>query len=148
LPADGSEDAAVRRNRLLSAYIFAIDVAHHEYEVSLWTSLGRSGRGAAQGFPRAIDGVAAALAGPRRPSEVREELRRRILDLVVRQIRANRAAAHAILVTKLQLPYSEWNSCAALFDVGSYIDSGSPGVALDALGALIASAAHEGGAER
>lgn len=143
--ADRAEDPQARRNRLVGANVLAIDMAHHDYERSILSAAGRARRGSASSssrtpdiegrdLSRALSAASAILARTGGAIES-DYLRDQILTLILTQMRANRAARHAVIVRRSALPYDEWNACMALSDVQAYEQAGTVNAALAALAA-------------
>lgn len=141
---DLSEGAAARRNRLVAAQMFVVDAAYLQYERRLLRYARGNGRRAAGDLSRALRATD-SLPLANRGAVGRNYLSDQILTILMTQMRTNRAASRAILTGRFELPYDQWNACAALSDVVAYEQAGT---LAGALAALAASAARPGEPER
>lgn len=159
--AELPETAKAGRNRLVTAYMFGIDLAYYEYERSLLdavrehdlgastASLGRSTIGSVVGeeaLAEALSTANASVTGAHAAID-RDYLLNQALTTLQTQMRANRAAQRALLLRHMSLAYGDWTSCTALSDVLAYEQAGTLNAALAALAALAARANSEGEAQ-
>lgn len=160
-PGDAAraEGGLMARNRLVTAYMAAVDVAYHDYERRLLDSV-RSGDDvgasmetlglAANSGPigddalaRSLTTTSGAVAGTRAVVG-RDYLLDVAIGVLQTQMRANRATQRAIILERLRLPLADWATCVALSDVLAYEQAGTLNAALAALAASAAEANEEG----
>jgi hypothetical protein len=148
------ESAEERRNRLVTAYVFAVDVAYNEYERNLLDAVRENDTGAATaslglsaiasviGIPnlaRALDTTNAIVTGTH-TAIGRDYLINQTLTTLQTQMRASRDTQRALILRRLGLRIDQWSSCTALSDALAFEQAGTLNAAI---AAVSASAARE-----
>ena len=151
-------EARARRNRLVSAYIFAVDLAYYQYERNLLDSIRDNDLGAAsaslllssigsvigdQNLARALSTTNSIVTGTHTAID-RDYLLNQTITVLQTQMRANRATQRALIITRRALDYEDWDSCMALSDVLAFEQSGTLNGALASVAADAASAQRQG----
>lgn len=154
LPGDGSETREGRRNRLVSAYMFAADVAYNQYERNLLDSIRENDLGATSAslmlstvgsvvgveeLARALD-VTNSLVTGTHTAIGRDYLLNQTLTTLQTQMRASRNTQRALILRRFDLSTTDWNSCMALSDVVAFEQAGTLNAAIAAAAASAATA--------
>ena len=153
-----SADAATRRNRLVSAYMFAVDLVYQSYERNLLNSVREDNLGAAvtslalssigsvignQDVARALSTTNSIVTGTH-TAIGRDYLLNQTLTVLQTQMRANRATQRALIIRRRSLDYGAWDSCMALSDVLAFEQAGTLNGAIAAVAADAADAQRAG----
>lgn len=157
-PARPPADAKAHRNRLVTAYMFGVDLAYNGYERNLLdavrendlgastASLALSSIGAVVGdaaLAQALSTTNAIVTGTH-SAIGRDYLFSMTLNTLQTQMRATRASQRALILRRLQLEHQDWDSCTALSDVLVYEQAGTLNAALAEAAAAAAEANDEG----
>lgn len=153
-PAGTEDDIKARRNRLVTAYMFGVDLSYNEYERNLLNSIRQNDLGAAsaslalstiasvvgdQNIARALSTTNAIVTGTH-TAIGRDYLLNQSLTTLQTQMRASRNTQRALILNRLRLDFSEWNSCMALSDVLAFEQAGTLNAAIAAVAASAAQA--------
>lgn len=147
-PRGSPEDLRGGRNRFVTAYVAAANIAYNAYERDLLNLVRNNdvGTSLASQLLALIGGAsrsenltrAAGLAGGA-ANGVRDALSRSLLGqtmtVLQTHMRASRAAQYAIILSRLPLPYENWDTCMALSDALAYEQAGTLNAALAAMSA-------------
>lgn len=152
-PLGTPEEMRIRRNSLVTAYMDAASERYLAYErdllafsrqnelgASLATQL-LSAVGAASGsaaISEATNITSGAVAGTQ--TAFAKSLLNQTVSVLQTHMRAARAAQRAIIISRLAMPYANWDMCQALEDARDFEHSGTLNAAL---AAMAASAAEE-----
>jgi len=147
-----------RRNRLVSAYIFAADTSYYAYERNLLDSIRAGDTGAAiasltlstlagliavQELSHGLNGANSIIAGTH-TAIGRDYLLNQTVNVLITRMQASRAAQRALIVSRRSLAYADWDSCMALSDVLALEQAGTLNAALTAVAADAADANRVG----
>lgn len=153
-PIDTTQNQEQRRNRLVSAYMFAVDVAYNEYERNLLDSIRQNDLGAAtaslalssigsvvqlENLARALD-VANTIVTGTHTAIGRDYLLNQTLTTLQTQMRASRTTQRALILRRLSLSFAQWDSCMAVSDVLAFEQAGTLNAAIAAVAASAAQA--------
>jgi hypothetical protein len=153
-----AEERQARRNRLVSAYMFAVDVGYNEYERNLLDSVRENDLGAAtaslalssigsvigiEELARALDTTNAIVTGTH-TAIGRDYLLNQTLTTLQTHMRASRSQQRAVLLHNRSLTIDEWDSCQALSDVLLYEQAGTLNAAIAAMAASAADSERAG----
>jgi hypothetical protein len=158
IDAADAENARVARNNLVTAYMFAVDLAYNDYERRLLdavrsgdageavATLGLSTVGRVAGdenLDRGLTTASTIITGAHATIS-RDYLLNRTISVLQIQMRASRATQRAIVLERLPLPYADWTACIALSDALAYEQAGTLNAALVELAASAAEANEQG----
>lgn len=151
-------DTKVERNRLVTAYMFGVDLAYYQFERNLLNSVRENDMGAAaaslalssigsvvgdQNLARALSTTNSIVTGTH-TAIGRDYLLNQTLTVLQTQMRANRANQRALIMRRRAYEYDQWDSCMALSDVLAYEQAGTLNGAIAAVSANAADAQREG----
>jgi len=157
----GPTEAKAMRNRLVTAYMFGVDVAYNQYERQLLDAVRQNDLGASsaslalstigavvgeQALAQALSTTNALVTGTHTAIS-RDYLFNQTLTTLQTQMRASRAHQRATILLRLKLDYDDWNSCTALSDVLAYEQAGTLNAALAEVSASATLANREGQAQ-
>lgn len=147
-----AETAEQRRNRLITAYIFSVDVSYNEYERNLLDAIRENDMGAAtaslglsaiggvigsQNLARALSTTNAIVTGTH-TAIGRDYLINQTITTLQTQMRASRDTQRALILRRLGLPIVAWSSCTALSDALAFEQAGTLNAAIAAVSASAA----------
>lgn len=152
-----AEVQQAQRNRLVTAYVLAVDLRYNAYERNLLdamrendlgastASLALSTIGTVVGNANLVDAlnVTNTLVTGTHTAIGRDYLINQTLTTLQTQMRASRAAQRTHIMERLSRPYTGWDSCTALSDVQVYEQAGTLNAAIAAVAASAAQANRE-----